>query len=192
MKTFILIALAAVAAALGWWLAPPENRSDRSMTASRTDLPDATITDPAVVFQKAFWKRPSAEDRILHAERREWADENGLSKWQWFISVKPSPALVAHLITQNAFALTAAPGGSGPQHAEAPEWFPNSAAGAEVFTSATGTFTILWDKPRNLLHATDRGSGFRPGAPAPAPAPTPALTVAPPQGRLPTTPPPRP
>jgi hypothetical protein len=137
------------------------------------------------VFQKAFWKRPTPEDQILHAERREWQDKDGLSKWQWFIAVKPSPALVDHLITDNAFMLTASRSG-GRQHAEVPEWFPTEAP--QVLTNPSGSFRILWDKKANLLHATDSGSGFGPGAPEPARV----VTVTQPEGRLPTTPPPRP
>jgi hypothetical protein len=188
MKTGIVIILAIVVVLAGWWLGSSEDRPDRSYTTYKTYLPDATITDPAAVFQKAFWKRPTSEDQITHAERREWADKDGLSKWQWFISLKPSPAIVDYLITQNAFSLTAAPSSGGRQHAEAPEWFPTEAP--QTFTNATGTFTILWDKKTNLLHATDSGTGFRPGAPAPIQAIT--ATQPRPPGRLPTTPPPKP
>jgi hypothetical protein len=184
LSSFVLLISSFVILA-AWWLGTPENRSDRS---DQTDPSDhtATIQDKAAIFQKAFWKRPSTEDHILHAERREWSDHNGLSKWQWFISLKPSPAIVDYLITQNAFSLTAAPRSGGRQHAEAPEWFPAEAP--QTFTNSTGTFTLLWDPKANLLHATDRGSGFRPGAPEPARA----ITATQPQGRLPLTPPPRP
>ena len=39
------------------------------------------------VFKRAFWRRPSAEDRILQAERHEWHDAEGVSRWQWFLIV---------------------------------------------------------------------------------------------------------
>ena len=48
------------------------------------------------VFKRAFWRRPSAEDRILQAERHEWHDAEGVSRWQWFLIVDPSPALLQY------------------------------------------------------------------------------------------------
>ena len=111
MKASIFIAVAAVAVVLGWYLGLPDHGSDTphgTSAAHGSHPPASTVTDPAIVFQKAFWKRPTSEDQILHAERREWQSQDGLSKWQWFITVKPGPALVAHLITDNAFMLSAA------------------------------------------------------------------------------------
>lgn len=188
MKRLLIPLTALIVTAVGWYLASPENEPDRSHEAHvphESTPPTNTVTDPALVFQKAFWKRPTAEDQILHAERREWQDKDGLSKWQWFIAVKPSPALVDHLITDNAFML--APRSGRPEHADdTPKWFPTEAP--QTFANTSGTFQILWDKEKNLLHATDSGSGFRPGAPEPAKA----ITAAQPEGRLPTTPPPKP
>jgi hypothetical protein len=189
MKTGLCIIAAALIAALGWHFAGSENPSDHSDPSDRSDRPHpaALRTDPATVFEKAFWKRPSNDDRILHAERREWKDASGISKWQWFITVEPSKALLDHLITQNAFSLT--PAKNTQITPEAPKWFPSSKASFEAFTNASGTFTIFWDKARNILHATDSGRGFRPGAPAPSSAP---LASQQPAGRLPSTPPPKP
>jgi len=39
-----------------------------------------TSTDPTLVFQKAFWRRPDSHDKILHAERREWSEQGKGSK----------------------------------------------------------------------------------------------------------------
>ncbi len=166
--------------------ARPDGRA--LVTGPFSGPPTNTVTDPVAVFQKAFWKRPSAADEILHAERREWHDADGVSRWQWFIGVKPSAALVEHLITANAFMLAPASAGKGAAPrppAGAPDWFPAEAP--ETFANAAGSFLVLWDKERNILHATDGGTGFRPGAPEPA-KPVPA---APSEGRLPATPPPR-
>jgi len=186
MKALLILFTIAVLAVIGWRLASPKaDPTDLSDLSDQKVPPNSTVTDPAAVFQKAFWKRPTSEDSILHAERREWQDKDGLSKWQWFIAVKPSPALVDHLIINNAFMLAASRSG-GRQHAEAPEWFSTEAP--QTFTNPSGTFRILWDKENNLLHATDSGSGFRPGAPEPARA----VTTIQPAGRLSTTPPPRP
>lgn len=186
MKRLLISLTALIVAAVGWHLASPKSeKSDLSDSPDHSfPKPTSTFTDPALVFQKAFWKRPTAEDEILHAERREWQDKDGLSKWQWFIAVKPSPALVDHLITDNAFMLT--PRSGGYENAEAPKWFPTEAP--QTFANPNGTFCILWDKEANLLHATDSGNGFRPGAPEPVRA----ITATQPEGRLPTTPPPKP
>ena len=192
MKRLLIPLTALIVAAIGWQLASPSadqhNPSDQPPVSKQT-LPTSTVTDPALVFQKAFWKRPTSEDQILQAERREWEDKDGLSKWQWFIAVKPSAALVDHLITNNAFMLTASPRGGGREYADAPDWFSNSSTDeAQILANTSGTFYIFWDKNAELLRATDSGSGFRPGAPAPAKP----LTAAQPEGRLPNTPPPRP
>lgn len=53
---------------------PPDVPSDTS--------PTTTLSDPVAVFQRAFWKRPAADDKILHAERREWSGADGVQKWQ--------------------------------------------------------------------------------------------------------------
>jgi len=188
MKRLLIILTALILAAVGWHLAGRSGiLPDRRVSGILTEpaAPTSTVRDPALVFQKAFWKRPTPEDQILHAERREWQDKDGLSKWQWFIAVKPSPALVDHLITDNAFMLTLR-SGRREQADNPPKWFPNEAP--QNFANPNGTFQILWDKESNLLHATDSGSGFRPGALEPARA----ITAAQPEGRLPTTPPPKP
>lgn len=80
-----------------------------------------TNTDAAAVFQRAFWRRPGAEDVIKNAERREWIDApqaagsgpgsdgsggsagsagsaGGVRKWQWFIEVKPGAGLRDYLL----------------------------------------------------------------------------------------------
>jgi len=147
------------------------------------------VADPAEVFQKAFWKRPAADDTILHAERREWKTEEGVSKWQWFISVRPGHDLVGHLIKENAFMLAKLEEGDILPPQEPPEWFPASKEGCEVFANASKSFRLLWDREKNLLHATDSGGGFQPGAPQPA---KPVSVSANTPGRLPLTPPPNP
>lgn len=190
MKAFVIVIVALALGWLGWFLASPQSGlSDRSDLSDLADSipPTTTLTDPAAVFEKAFWKRPTADDKILHAERREWADGAGVQKWQWFIAVKPSPELVRHLIADNAFSLTRT--GWREPAAERPGWFPESADDHEVFASASGTFTLLRDRNTGLLYATDSGGGFRPGAPEPI-EPLPVARAA--TSRLPLTPPPTP
>lgn len=190
MKAAVIVTTVLALGWLGWFLASPTSGlADRPDLSDLADSapPTTTLTDPAAVFQKAFWKRPTANDKILHAERREWADGAGVQKWQWFIAVKPSAELVQHLIADNAFSLTRTDR-RGPA-AERPGWFPESADDHEVFASASGTFTLLRDRNTGLLYATDSGGGFRPGAPEPVLAPAVQTASA---GRLPTTPPPKP
>ena len=58
------------------------------------------------VFQRAFWRRPGAGDRILHAERRDWKDAGAaVQKWQWFVAVAPSPEFRRWLLEDNPFEL---------------------------------------------------------------------------------------
>jgi len=189
MKAFLVIVAAVALALVGWRLVPPD-RSDSSARSHVTDEshvpPTTTNTDPTEVFQKAFWKRPTAADRILHAERREWEDADGVSKWQWCIEVEPSPALLKHLREDNAFGLLA--GNRIPWEAPA-DWFPKSADGFTVMQSVNGSMTLLFGASGDRLYATSAGGGFRPGLPAPA-LPEPVQTAD--AGRIPLTPPPNP
>lgn len=193
MKVLLLIASVAAVAFLGWWLASPETRSDRSYETysphASQPPPTSTLNDATEVFQKAFWKRPTADDRILHAQRREWADAQGLKKWQWFIEVEPSADLVRHLITDNAFSLAQTRSGWRKPAADLPAWFAQPSEGQQVLANQSGSFTLIYDKEANRLLATDSGGGFRPGAPErPSPAPAPSVAA----GRLPLTSPPNP
>lgn len=190
MKYLIILAILACVV-LGWYLASPKQAPGLpdALSGHAPSPPFASSTEPAEVFQKAFWKRPTAGDTILHAERREWRDGGGVTRWQWFISVRPGPDLVDHLITENAFMLVKTGGGALPALEGLPDWFPATEAGFEVMANPSRSFRLLWDRGENLLHATDSGGGFQPGAPEPAPPP-PVSGGAP--GRLPLTPPPHP
>lgn len=160
--------------------------------------PDTTSTDSVAVFQKAFWRRPGEDDRILHAERREWRDGNGVSQWQWFLAVEPSPALVKYLRGENAFGLAtdtsgapAAAAGRAGDYQKPPAWFPSTAEGFDVLRSPSSALRLLFSKTANQLYATDSGHGFRPGAPEPAAA-APASAPGSSLRRLPDAPPPNP
>lgn len=189
MKTRVIITMAVALAFLGWWLVSPNgtNRSRATYSTHESYTPPTTTnTDPLEVFQRAFWKRPTPADRILHAERREWKDANGVSKWQWCIAVQPSPALVKHLREDNAFGLLR---GSKAAWQAPADWFPGSADGFTVLQSVSGSMTLLFSSSDDRLYATDSGGGFRPGAPEPM-RPAPVRTAG--NGRLPNSPPPRP
>ena len=122
-----------------------------------------TSTDPALVFQKAFWRRPDSADKILHAERREWSGQGkDVREWQWFLAVNPSPNLAEWLKT-NPFSLPVFNDlykyeGSAPK----PDWFPNDFAGFKIHKAPQGRFVLLFSAEKNLLYAMDSGAGFAP------------------------------
>jgi hypothetical protein len=149
--------------------------------------PDRVVLDPELVFQRAFWASPTSEDKILHAERREWSDADGVLKWEWFLVVEPSPALLKRLRDDNAFGLI--PAASAAATANTPGWFRFDADEVKVLKSPQAKLQLIFDKNHRTLYATDSGLGFRSGAPEPI-KPTPQQ--APVLGRLPTTPPRRP
>jgi len=143
--------------------------------------------DPVKIFQRAFWASPTSEDTILHAERREWSDADGVLKWEWFLVVEPSPGLLKRLRDDNAFGL--APAASAVAIVNAPDWFRFDAAEVSVLKSPQAKLQLIFSKNNHTLYATDSGLGFRRGTPEPV-KPTPQQAPLP--GRLPLTPPPRP
>ncbi len=138
------------------------------------------------IFQRALWASPTSEDKILHAERREWKDADGVQKWQWFLVVEPSAALLKRLRDDNAFGLTPAPAVS--SLSAPPEWFDFKSDEVSVLKSPQSKLQLIFSKNHHTLYATDAGLGFRAGAPEP-PQPAPQAPV---PGRLPPTHPPRP
>ena len=161
MKTVLGVLAVAVLAGLGWFLAtrpaPP---------AGRTQSPTAPLSDPVAVFQRAFWKRPGVDDKILHAERREWSGADGVKQWQWFIVVEPSAGLMKHLRDDNAFSLVAAT--SAPVVREAPAWFAFQPGEVDILLAPHGNLRLFFSKAQRLLYATDAGVGFLAGTPEPA------------------------
>lgn len=192
MKALLFILFLAAVAAVGWRLAVSNEETYQTHAThehSKSEPPTTTLTDATEVFQKAFWKRPAEQDRILHAERREWADAAGVKKWQWFIEVEPSPELVNHLITDKAFSLGPARSGWREPAAGTPEWFSKPAAEHQILEDSSGSFILIHDAKANRILATDSGGGFHPGAPArPSHVPAPSNAA----GRIPLTPPPNP
>jgi hypothetical protein len=191
-----LIVIVAVLAALlflwlGWhWLdgrrKPPVDQP--SVAVSKIDPPTKVENDPVKIFQRAFWASPTSEDKILHAERREWSNAEGVRKWQWFLVVEPSAPLLKRLRDDNAFGL--APAGSAADIADAPKWFAFDSNESVVMKSPHSEMQLIFSMDGKVLHATDSGLGFRPGAPEPVKQTPPSSAPAP--GRLPTTLPPTP
>ena len=127
-------------------------------------------TNPADVFSRALWRRPSAGDNILHAERREWTEgsADGPAHWQWFLDVEASPELLTWLKEKNPFSLRPAD----KVNPEAPPaWWPEDLSAWEIRSGgAGGGFTLLFSRNSHRLCATDSGSGFTPAAPVPGSA----------------------
>lgn len=186
-----LTALAVVAATAGFWSlmhdGPARAEVAAKKSAAARPAADRVLNDPALVFQKAFWKRPTAEDRILHAERREWTEDGETSRWQWFIDVEASSALERHLITDNAFALGRSAAPVIPDGA--PAWFGANPRGAVVMMAAGGTMQLIFHPETRRLQACGTGGGFRKGAPEPAGKLPQSMAST---SRIPLTPPPRP
>ena len=159
-QNFLITAAAILVAAAAFFLRPrPEILPAAKTTVTRTadGMSLQTTTDPTLVFQKAFWRQPASDDKILHAERREWSSEEGVKKWQWFIAVSPGPQLLEWLKT-NPFSLAPAKAADNPK--ERPEWFPEPAAGFQIHQNAERSFILMLSADQKHLYATDSGLGF--------------------------------
>ena len=189
---FIWVPLLVLLPWLGWrWMdALRTPHVDKpSMAILKGDGPTKIENDPVKIFQRAFWASPTREDKILHAERREWSGADGLKKWEWFLVVEPSPALLKRLRDDNAFGLI--PAASAAATANAPDWFRFDGDEVSILKSPQAKLQLIFSKDNCTLYATDSGLGFRPGAPEQIPK-TPPSSSALSSGRLPITPPPRP
>ena len=158
---------------LGWLtvsrLSPPAPAAapvKPSVISWRQEEPSTTVTDAEEIFKRAFWRRPGKEDQILHAERHEWSDENGLQRWQWFLVVQASPDLIKNLRDDNAFGLM--PGSFSPISTAAPVWFVFKPEDFTVLQATHAGMRLMFSKSDNTLYATDSGSGFTKGAMEPA------------------------
>lgn len=177
----ILIAAFAVA---GWFLFRAQRPAPPPETAPGETLEKSF--PPELVFRRAFWRRPTPEDRILHADRREWSDTQGVTRWQAFLAVEPGPALRDWLAT-NPFSLATVPALSS-EIPNPPEWFPKNFDGFTIQQSPIGNMVILTAASGSTVYFTDHGKGFA----RPSEAPTPAEPAPVPANRLPNTPPPIP
>ena len=192
-RSWILLSLvvgALIAAWLGWQMSagrsPGVAPEQGTSVAGDSEPPTKTVTDTVEIFKRAFWRRPAPEDEILHAERQEWSDAEGLQRWRWFLVVKASPALVKNLREENAFRLL--PSESVPPPGDAPGWFAFQAENFELLQSPDRSMHLFFSKSDNTLYASAAGRGFTRGAPE---APPPVQGASAP-GRLPTTSPPNP
>ncbi len=148
-------------------------RDDPRHEAIQVASPSHPVEDPSSIshqheeiFQRAFWRRPRPEDRIFHAERREWDDSEGLKKWQWFIKVQASTELMRFLREDNPFGMTRA--AFLPCLKDQPSWFSPNHDHFDTFVSKQGDLVMSFSRDDRVIFATDRGFGFRAGAPEPA------------------------
>ena len=193
MKPRSWILLSLVAGALVWFgwnmlsgRIPESAVEPGSAVGGEFGAPSQVVTDSVEIFKRAFWRRPAPDDEILHAERQEWSDAEGLQRWRWFLVVKASPGLIENLREENAFGLL--PSEPVPPPGDAPGWFAFPAGDFELLQSPDRTMRLFFSKNDNTLYATAAGRGFTRGAPE---APPPAQ-AAPATGRLPLTSPPNP
>lgn len=185
MKPILLYVMpAALACALAWQY----TRKQEAPAPTRQEAPPSvTTTDAQDIFRRAFWRTPEAEDKILHAERREWNQDGELARLRWFLAVEPSPGLRKWLREENAFGLRPTKDAS---LTGMPEWFPKNVADFDVLSGGmSGGMALLFSRDGRTLYATGLGKGFTQGALEPV---QPVAAVAPTSGRLPNTPPPNP
>jgi hypothetical protein len=165
MKKRFLIPAAGVLLAIGFivFLTQKKPKPPEIPQSVSDQLVLNTSTDPTLVFQKAFWRRPAGDDKILHAERREWSEKGkDVREWQWFLAVQPSPELAEWLQT-NPFSLS--PSTEPLKYTEAapkPDWFPSDFSGFEILKAPQSRLVLIFSAEKNLLFAMDSGAGFTP------------------------------
>jgi hypothetical protein len=192
MKTSLIIAIVVAASGTAWLIWRPGGEKPAEPTVDPAPLHEGSLradTPPEEVFKRALWRRPAPDDKILHAERREWTEDNaeGVAHWQWFLAVEPGPALKKYL-ERNPFSVRPAQTLPPKTMEKAPAWFPRDYADLDIRTGGnTGSLVFLYSRKGNTIYAANRGDGFTPGAPMPGAAPAAQEPVA---GRLPHTPPP--
>jgi len=159
MKAKILI-LAGIALVAGLIYFPRAGSSEPDAVPLEVDGGKLRrMTESAEIFQRAFWCRPRTEDKILHAERREWVSESdGVRKWEWFLAIEPGSGLVEDL--RRRFSLAPATLAAG-EFAAAPDWFRRSPTkGSRTLSSQDGSMTLVLSPDQRLLLATGSGGGF--------------------------------
>ena len=189
MSAFLMAILLALAAAAAWFV-PRGEAPPASAPADPALLHPGRMmltSESSEVFRRAFWRRPAPEDKILHAERREWTEDAnaGISRWQWFLAVEPGPGLVKWLREENAFGLHPAKKVETPLP---PGWFPADTRAFTILASRNpGGLTLFFSPDNRTLYATAAGKGFAPGAPERPQSPAAAAPSS--RGRLTATPP---
>lgn len=125
---------------------------------------DQIVRDPAVVFQRAFWRRLGPDVQVLQAERRESKDPaTELDRWQWFLALQSTPAFRSWLLESNPFELVRADAETAvvATTGAPPVWFPTAAGDHFTLYRNLGGRMHLWvDPATGRIYATDSGGGF--------------------------------
>jgi len=159
--------------ARGWILRQPVPTQPVPSLSASVEPVAAPLPEPPVetlarnlnaqeVFRRALWRRPQEDDVIQNAERREWSDAEGVTRWEWFLVVTPGSVLDAWLNT-NPFSLQKVerPREGGPVSSSgAPEWFPKDFPGKEIFQSNVGNFLLVRDAANGRIFLADSGGGL--------------------------------
>jgi hypothetical protein len=173
---FLVLGAVVIGGGGAWWLwSSRDGVGSRPAVAAEKKLVPAvpagatkpglnTSVDAVAVFQRAFWRKPDATVRILHAERREWAGEKvAVEKWQWFVALESQPAFRQWLLEENPFGLVrVAEDSPAAEIAAAPAWFP-ALKQLQSFTRyhvPGAGFRVFVDAASGRLYATDAGAGF--------------------------------
>lgn len=169
-KLIITVVVVVLVAGLAWVLMPrsaePAIAPENITVASEDPAEMLQLQrDREEVFKRAFWRRPGADDVILHAERRHWVsteDEN-VRRWQWFIEVEPSREFANWLLEENPFDLMEIDDPTQrPDLSTAPDWIP-AAADLTTFVAYRkpgADFFVFVDSRNQRIFATDMGGGF--------------------------------
>lgn len=159
----------ALLAGLAWWLGP--RTADRpAAPAPAPPLPqrDGTFLQtgfpPEEIFRRTLWRHPAADDRILNAQRREWSDEAGVTRWDVHLALQPGQETARWLAT-NPFGLS--PSAPPRPATSAPAWFPAATTGMEVRATSDGGLLMITDPPTGRLFIASSGQGFRRAVPDP-------------------------
>ncbi len=159
--------------ARGWILRQPAPIQPAATLPAALEPVAAPLPEPPVetlarnlnaqeVFRRALWRRPQEDDVIQNAERREWSDAEGVTRWEWFLVVTPGSVLDAWLNT-NPFSLQKVerPREGGPVSSNGvPEWFPKDFPGKEIFQSNVGNFLLVRDAVNGRIFLADSGGGL--------------------------------
>jgi len=110
------------------------------------------------VFRRTLWRHPGAGDRIIEAQRREWSDPDGVTRWEVYLAFEAGPETVRWLAT-NPFGLSAASAAPA-AFANAPTWFPREPQGLELLAAPDGKFVQLSDPKTGRTYIASSGGGF--------------------------------
>lgn len=170
-STFMLLgALLVLGAVTVTWRHHPTTAPSPRAEPSSPSLPTPRVErsgdyvehDPAIVFQRAFWRYLGPDVQVLEAERRESVDPaTQLGRWQWFIALQTTPEFRGWLLEQNPFELVRA--NNLDTFAETPPaWFPTADASAAftLYRNPEGRLHLLLDAATGRIYATDSGGGF--------------------------------